>query len=514
MIKKWFSQFLIVLVPALLCATSMEEMEAQVDELCAALTEIEGRAYPELEIYDLLQRIVASKDAMGDLVQLSNVDATRVDASLAPYFEAYAPLYIALTEPLSVYGKALNAYKKTDPARPFLKLADISDIVTTCEDCSVKCSACNGTKKCSTCKGRGYTIEKSSGSSLSLSASKRLKCTTCASSGRCKTCSQRPDLCTTCNGIRKVVDEEALYDRIQNLVHQLSEQSAIVFENEINARKQTQRLADEIRKINSSTFSNTDPEKVLEVLDALPTECQSATTWSYVPPLREVAEAMLAEKTHNAPEKVRMRAEIEQAINDAQSAKTAEEALERLITPMDRCQTSERYELLETTQQGFVKQWQREREAMVETLKEKLTKANEIEDAKERFYALEDFLEDCKLPEVARRLKAETALYEQLKSTDEAMKIAVKQLQEEATTLMANAEAAIEALKAKAIAAENQGTPWWIWAAIIGGILIVGYFAFSIVQMVGEHKAKVAKEAQRKAALDSIRNTFARRKHH
>ncbi|MDO5461925.1 MAG: hypothetical protein Q4F99_00335 [bacterium] len=492
-------------------AASMEEMETQIDTLCASLTEVEGRAYPELALHDLVDRLTQSTEAMGDLTQLATWDQDNVDASLLPYLEAYNLLYVALTSPLKEYADAFNAYKKTNPPTHFLNIADVIEIVKPCEDCPSKCTTCKGTKKCPTCKGRGYIME---AAKSTLGSSTRKKCTTCNGSKRCKACAHRSATCTTCGNFHRVVDKVALISRIESLLAEMRNQSETLFAEDLNARKQTLALAAEIRKIKSSSYSRTDPKKVLEVIDALPEECQAAVTWTYVPPLREIAETMLAEKEHNSPEKVRMRDEIQRAIKEAQSEKTAEEALIRLLSPMERCQTSEAFPLLETTQAGFIQQWHREREDALETLKKEVETCMEREALEERLSALEDALDTCKLPKIDSRIVDDKDLYQQLKPTDEAVTKAVKQLQKEIVDAIAATEAEKTAQEQKARELENQGTPWWVWAAIIGGAVAVLYFGYSVVQMIGEHQAKKAKEAQRKATLDSIRNTFARRKHH
>lgn len=512
MFKKGFFVLLSILfVPSFVLAEEMAEMEAKVDTLCASIVDVEGRDYPELALHDLLDRLSQSTEAMGDLTRLSTWNQDEVDESLKPYLKAYDLLYIALTSPLREYADAFNAYKKTNPSPHFLNIADIIDILKSCEDCPSKCKACNGSKRCAKCKGRGYIME---AAKSALGSSTRKKCTTCDGAKHCKSCARQSTTCKSCGGARRVVDAVALKTRIQTLMTEACEQSAILLAEELNAREQTYALAKEIRKVNSTTYSKTDPKKVLEVINDLPKELQAATTWTYIPPLREIAEAMLAEQEHNSPEKVRMRNEIEQAIAEAQAEKTAEGALLHLISPMQRCQTSEQFPILETTLNGFIKQWQREREDVATSLEKDFETALEVKDLNERLIALERFLENCRLPKINARLKSEIALYEQLQSTDEVVTTKVKELQNKVVEAIAVAEAEKTAEEQKARELEDQKTPWWIWASIIGGVVIILYFVYSAFQMIGEHRAKKAKEAQRKATLDSIRNTFARRKHH
>jgi hypothetical protein len=215
-----------------------------------------------------------------------------------------------------------------------------------------------------------------------------------------------------------------------------------------------------------------------------------------------------------APEKVRMRAEIETAITTAQSKETAEEALVYLLAPMARCATSEQFPALETAHEAYVQQWKVDRQAAAEALKTTFEEIEALPSLEERMDAIEDFLDrTCRLPEVHRRLK-EAPIYDALKAEDEAALARVEALRKQATAALDEALAQKQAAEQQALAQEAEKTPWWLLPAIIGGIVILLYFAFSAVQMVAENKKQKAKEAQRQAALDSIRQTFARSKKH
>jgi hypothetical protein len=507
-----FALFAALFIAPAVCATSIDEMETKVDDLCSSLVEIEGMRYPELGIHDILERVANTPDienSIGDLLLLSQVDAEAdaLDATLIPYFHAYKLLYVALTQPIENYLVELKAYKRTKPSANFLKVADVENLLENCDKCPPPCATCNGTKKCTSCKGRGKITERATSA---LGSSTQRKCSTCAGSGRCKSCQKSPDVCSTCKGRKRVINEALLYDRILAFVKRAHNQSAILLAEPLKVREQTKLLAADIRKINSSTFSSTDPERVLEVLDALPPERQMARTWNYVSPLREVAIQMRDEKAFMSPEKVRMRDEIKSAIENAHLKTSAEASLECLLTPMERCKASEQYEMLETVYAGYVKQWQRERTAQVDELQTRFETIKEIPSADERCRKLELFLKECKLPDVAYRVKT-APMYEDLKATDEAMLQA-------ASTLQTKVKTALEQADAERIEAEKEAQPdepvetskWWLWPVIIGGVIAILYFAFSVIQTVNENKKKRAKEAQRQATLASIRSTFAR----
>lgn len=516
-----FKRLLLGLLPAVLWpsfgwAMTMEEMETKVDTLCAALTEVEGIAFPELATYDLVVRTAQSTEMIGDLTALNDIEVSQEDPSVQPYLEAYAVLYVALTENLTDYRKAFKKYERTKPERPFLEIADVKDLLEPCTDCSRGCSSCNNTKKCPTCKGRGKIFERSNErerSALGGSLSNSKKCTACNGTGKCEDCATSTK-CTTCNGIKKVIHAERLQERIQQLLIDLRDQYALVLKDAIYTREQTFALAKEIKKIRSSVYSNTDPKKVLQVLDALPEACQAASTWTYVPPLREIAEAMVQVQEHNSPDKIYMRKRIDEAIKAAQSEPTAEEALVRLIDPMEACKASEEYDRLETIYSGYVKQWQREREAAGEKLKKELESIKALKNPDEQLRDLETYLDTCQLPKIDTRIRSATFLYDDLQPVEADVTATVEAVRKDAQAFLETLEAEKAKREQTAQAEAQQGIPWWVWAAIIGGVIAILYFAYSAVQMVGEHQKKKAQEAQRKATLDSIRNTFARRKHH
>lgn len=481
-----------------------------------AALEMKHVASDALKLYDALGQV---QETPTESVPLGVVHAAAErdtdDAALQAVLKTMTALVAAGEGDTESYKEQVAQIRKLTTNAPLLKQLDLSGILVPCTVCrgDLRCDDCRGTGKCPTCKGRKFVQEKrsastSSRSSLSSSLSSsttRKRCTACNASGVCRTCKGKPKNCSTCSSTGRIPDSEQVHIRISQLARQARNHLEKVLENEIATRTQSEVVAEVLRK----TKPVAAPAPALALLNELPAEAVSAIQWSQVEVLKTKLNAMLAEAEANSAEKESLRRDVRAAIASAQRLPDPVKGMEKLLAlPTEKAWDADILEEvsgeIKIAFDGLLSAARKQQDLEIEHAQSRVETVASVSDPQTRYVQAGAVLDD--LPEApnSKVLKAYaketgrtelTRLFSDTRLDD--LRARLEKMRSQAETELVEAE---------------KGSPWWIWAAVGGGGLVLLLALISIVQAALAKKAEAERKARQRAAIDSIRSTFAHRR--
>lgn len=506
---------LCVAVPLVAAEPGAERLKADYD---AAL----GVTFPEtpaLDLRDALLRLRAKPDSTLDfeaVVRFAGVEG--IAPALAPAFSALEALNAAASQDLSGYRAALARLKgQTQDAR-ILRAADVSDALVVCRECrgDLRCRVCGGTGKCPDCKGRGYSARRArsadllgSGDARKLggaslrsggSAGGRLRCSDCGGTGKCPECQGVPKRCPVCGTSGKVPDPERARERLARLAGQAADHLGTTLADTLAAREQTELLAADLRKARGIA----DPKAALDFLAGLPAERVKAAQWSQFGLVRADLEAMVRQHADQSAEREAERAALRAAVKAAQRKEDPMQGLVVLLEVFETYADCDALPEAKTAFDGLVAAAQGNLRLRNEALSDRINALSSLSVPADRLAQAQACLRDWPEEDVPKALVAyakanrNDALERLLKDTTlDTLRARVERVRREAEQAQAEAEAK---------------PAWWVWAAAGVGGLVVLYALWSVVAGVLERRAEAKRKAANRAAIDSIRNTFAHRR--
>lgn len=470
-----------------------------------------------LKLYDALAQV---QEAPDDSVALGLIHAAAErdsgDAALQAVLKTVTALAAAGEGESDSYKAQVAQIRTLTSTAPLLKQLDLSGILVPCTVCrgDLRCDACRGTGKCPTCKGRKFVQEKRSASgssrstlstSLSASSTARKRCADCTASGICRTCRGKPKSCSACSSTGRMPDPEQIAIRISRLACQARNHLETVLKDEIAARTQSEAVAGVLRKAKPVAA----PAPALALLNELPAEAVSAVQWSQVEVLKTKLAAMLAEADANSARMESQRRDLRAAIAAAQRLSDPVKGLEKLLalpaeTSWDAAVLEALAGEIKIAFDGLLSAARKQQDLEFDHALSRVEAVEALPDPQTRYDQAGAVLDD--LPEAlhSRVLVAYakdagrselSRLFSDTRLND--LRNRLERVRSQAETELVEAE---------------KGTPWWIGAAVGGGGLAVLLAIVSIVQAALAKRAEAERKARQKAALDSIRNTFAHRR--
>lgn len=300
-------------------------------------------------------------------------------------------------------------------------------------------------------------------------------------------------------------DPEQVNIRIAQLARQARNHLETVLKDEIAARTQSAAVAEVLRK----TKPVAAPAAALALLNELPAEAVAAVQWSQVEALKTKLQAMIAEAESNSAEKESQRREVRAAIASAQRLSDPVKGMEKLLAlPEESPRDAEILEALageiQTAFDGLLSAARKQQDLEIEHVLSRVETVEAVSDPQTRYTQADAVLND--LP-AALESKVLVAYAKETGRTELARLFSdtrLDDLRERLETVRSQAEAEL--------AEAEKGSPWWIWAAVGGGALVLLLAGVSIVQSILAKRAEAARKARQKAAIDSIRSTFAHRR--
>lgn len=471
---------------------------------------------PELRLHDALGRLRERPDTVADLETVRAVAETQKDASLTPILDTLFLLNCATGSDPEPYRMGLADLRKTTANAHLLALADLTDTLGPCPLYAREeaCRVCAGSLKCPACKGRGYTAPRASssgglsaskslgGTSLASSNTRRLRCATCKGSGKCSACGGVRRVCTLCRNSHKVPVPAKVNARIAQVAGLAQEHTSTAFKDALEAREQTVRLAEDLRRVQALS----DPAAALEQLTVLPAERATAAQWSHVATIRADLEAIVRERDANSAEKMAARAAIRAAVTQAQRAQDPLQGMTLLVPLFSTYADCDALPEAKTAFDGLLAAARTRQEAQAEALDNRISAIAALTLPADRVVQADACLADwpsVSLPETLRDY-AKTKGSEALSRLEKAPTL--ESLRMRLETLRASA--------AKAQAEAEAKPAWWVWGGVGVAALMVFYVLWSLVQSALERRAEAARKARQRAAIESIRNTFSHRRGH
>lgn len=471
---------------------------------------------PALALYDALGRLQARPDAAVDLQSVRLAVGQLKDPVLTPFFDTLVTLNAAAEGDGARFRRGAARVRATVDSAALLRLLDFSDATTLCPDCrgKLRCDACGGTLKCAACKGNGFTIRRASaglgtadrrtlGGSLRDGAknSLRVPCARCDGSGKCPACKGVPIVCGTCDTTGRLPDAAQAASRVGALAGQMRDAVAAKYAEALAAREQTRLLADELRKASGIG----DPAEALAFLDALPAERAKAAQWPLLGAIRRDLEAIVQERAANDDAKVRAREALRAAIREAQGKSDPVKGLAALAEAIEAQADCDALPEAKTAFDGLLASARQQARQRREALSERLGMVASLTAPQDRLAQAERLLADW--PEPTR----EAGLLAYAK--DNRLTALQNLLEDDALdSLRARVEATRDQALAELRETEEPGVAWWVWVASGVGALVVLYALLAAVQAFFARRAEAEREARRRAAMDSVRKTFAHRK--
>lgn len=470
-----------------------------------------------LKLRDALDRLQADP---ADLVSLEAVTAAAArdgeDAALQAVLRSVTALTAAAAGETARYRETVAQVRSLSANAQLLNLLDLSGILVPCTVCAgnLRCGDCRGTGKCPVCKGRKFVQEKRSAStasrstlssSLSVSSPARKRCAACTASGVCRTCRGKPKTCPACSSTGRMPDPEQIAVRVSQLARHACTHLEATLQDELAARTQSAAVADALQQAKPLA----EPEEALAVLTALPAEAVAAVQWSQVEALKVKLQTMIAEAEDASAEKEAQRRELRAAIAEAQRLSDPVKGMEKLLLlpeekPWDAAVLSGVGGELKTAFDGLLSAARKQQELELEHAQSRVETAEALPDPQTRYTQAGAVLDD--LPGVPES-KLLTAHAKETGRTELARLFS--------DTRIADLRLRLERLRTQAgteLAEAEKGTPWWVWAAVGGGALVLLLAVVSIVQSVCAKRAEAERKARQRAAIESIRRTFAHRR--
>lgn len=475
---------------------------------------------PGLVLRDALLRLQAKPDSAIDVEPVRQAVIKGTDAALTPVLMAIVTLNAAATPDLAGYRGGLARLRETTEDARILRLADVSDALIVCRECrgNLRCDTCRGNLKCNACKGRGFIIRRNQGanfrasddsrtlggSSLRSGASSasalRVRCTACEGTGRCPKCHGTPKRCAVCGTSGKVPDPAKARERVAQLANEAADHLTKTLADEIAAREQTGLLAEDVRKARGIA----DPKEALDFLASLPPERVKAAQWSQVAVVRADLEAIVKAREATSAEKVSERTALREAVRLAQQKADPIQGMEALLKVFDSFADCDALPEAKTAFDGLVAAAQAAQRMRVEALGDRIATIAAISDPADKLAQVQACLSDWPEKRTSKALLAyakanrHTAL-ERLLEDDalDTLRARIERLRKEAEQVQTEA-------------AEKPA--WWVWVAIGVGALAVLYVVASALQSFLAARAEAKRKAANRAAIDSIRNTFAHRR--
>ena len=269
---------------------------------------------------------------------------------------------------------------------------------------------------------------------------------------------------------------------------------------EIAAREQTGLLAEDVRKARGIA----DPKEALDFLASLPPERVKAAQWSQVAVVRADLEAIVKAREATSAEKVSERTALREAVRLAQQKADPIQGMEALLKVFDSFADCDALPEAKTAFDGLVAAAQAAQRMRVEALGDRIATIAAISDPADKLAQVQACLSDWPEKRTSKALLAyakanrHTAL-ERLLEDDalDTLRARIERLRKEAEQVQTEA-------------AEKPA--WWVWVAIGVGALAVLYVVASALQSFLAARAEAKRKAANRAAIDSIRNTFAHRR--
>lgn len=507
---------------ALCAALPVAAAEAGADRLKADYEAALAVAFPEspaLDLRDALLRLQAKPDSVIDLDTATRAAGKEgVDPALHPALTALEALNAAAEQDLAGYRAALTRLKEQTQDARLLRAADVSDALITCRECrgDLRCPTCRNTFKCPACDGRGFSARRNRSANLrdgedsrrlggvSLrsggTTAGRLKCAECGGTGKCPDCRGVPKRCPVCGTSGKVPDPDRARESLGRLAGQAADHLTKTLADELTAREQTALLAEDLRKARGIT----DPKAALDFLNGLPEARVKAAQWSQAAVVRADLEAMVRQREDQSAEKESQRAALRNAIKAAQQKEDPLQGLTALIPLFEEYADCDALPEAKTAFDGLLATAQSNLRLRNEALSDRINALASLSTPADRLAQAQALLRDWPEDDIPAAL-ADYAKANRTPALDRLLK------DKTLDTLHARAERIRR--EAEQTQAEAEEKPdWWIWAGAGVGGLIVLYALWSIIAGALERRAEAKRKAANRAAIDSIRNTFAHRR--
>lgn len=521
--KQMFRKIAAVLFALIVALPVIAQGSADLSDAYARAFAVKYEPSAEMGLLDALSRL---REKPEDKIAYETVRtmATRTsDMALRPTLGAMVVLNAAADQNLAAYKAGIEHLRDAGVGEETLREADVSDILVTCTACrggGERCRACGGSGRCDACAGRGYVSRRGAeasfgsgrdsrtlgGGSLRASAGRggslRVACGECGGTGRCPRCKGVAKRCPTCQNSGKIPDAKKARARFQALANRASEHLAETLKDELAARDQTALLEADLRKARGLA----DPKAAYDFLSSLPDARTQAVQWEQAAAIRVDLEALVKAREADNAEKEAERRALRSAVAQAQRGEDPVKGLLAILPLFDEYATCDALPEAKTAFDGLVVTERNRRKLLADGLNDRLAVIESIDDPTAKIAAIDAMLADW--PEVS----LPTALADYAKANRDA---ALGRLVSDKTfdRIRTRAEG-IRTVAAAAQAEEKAGPAWWVWAACGLGGLIVVYGLYAMISGALAARAEAARKAKERAAIDSIRNTFAHRRRH
>ncbi len=451
--------------------------QAQNERFNAAFLPVEQahtNAAPENISYEerVYQAFETLKKDPASSIDLEAIRRMAMDEGLEKDPELRACAYAAYAVSLAMQGenadyiRLFESFSKQFTNEVVTAQINPQNLTGACPQCrgqnsrTVRCMVCNN-GRCKKCLGSGKITARpsmSARSTLTPAAAAQTPCAQCSGTGKCQVCAATRVNCEACGNSGIAPDAGKMREVFYNLAESGEKRSFQRVEHDLKERAAS--IA--VMRIVAQAKRTRDPKKAAELLQLLPSQYPEAPE---IPPLIDtigLLQADAAERDYNAPNRVRLRENVKNAIQQAQSARNVDDGIGQLREAQERFAAADNASDLAVALEGLEKERARRNEEASKNVSEALARIEKIDDLDIALEQL-DFLQ---------------------KSTDnEAQKARVK-----------NARLNLEI---KLNQKKKEQRQFFIAGGIAGGILLaVGFFAFSIQQQIRQRKRKQRAAAQ------------------